>query len=135
MGIISAPIALLLFTFIGVIQSILTPFKYLYRRAFFRKWHNTSFSFAYDVDVVGNYLFRDTWNLLFCKKGVNEFGRFGETISSVLGRIRKQGGSHFGLIFGYFLDVIWITDWLKGGHCRASIMTSTEIKINKLKYK
>lgn len=128
MGIILAPIALFLFSLVGIVHTILTPVQLIYRRAFFKQLHNETFNFAFDVDVFGNYLFRNTWNLIFCKKGCQYFGIFGETISSCLGKIlRDKKASWFGYAFAYFLNAIWVTDWLKGGHCKASIMSHIRI--------
>lgn len=124
MGIILAPLALFLFSIVGVVHTLITPFQFIYRRAFLRKLHKETFTFAFDVDVFGNYLFRNTWNILLCKKGNTYFGVFGETLSSCLGKIlRDKKASVFGYIVAYALNVIWITDWFKGGHCKASIMS------------
>ena len=128
MGFLLAPIALFLFALVGSIHSIVTLLIAIPRRAFFKTTSKLKFQLAFDIDVFGNYLFRDTWNLIFAKEN-KLFGFFGETISSTLGRGRRDGGlSWFGYVFSIFLDAIWITDWFKGGHCKASIMSEERIE-------
>ena len=128
MGFILAPIALFLFAIIGVIHSFVTLLTNISGRAFFKRKSAKKYQFAFDVDVFGNYLFRNTWNVFFAKES-KLFGGFGETISSALGKGRRDGGlSWFGYAFSIFLDVIWVTDWFKGGHCKASIMSNERIE-------
>ena len=135
MGFILAPIALLLFSLIGFVHSFVTIVINVKRRAFFRNVSKIKSKFAFDVDVFGNYLFAETWNLLFCKKGYKVFGVFGETISSGLGKLlRDKKASWFGYAFAYFLNFIWFTDWFRGGHCKVSIMKNYKIKENKNSY-
>lgn len=134
MGFILAPIALILFALVGVINSIIIIVVNISRRAFFRNVSKIKYKFAFDVDVFGNYLFATTWNLIFAKRKI--FGIFGETISSVLGKGRKFNELNwFGFAFSWFLDIIWFTDWRKGGHCKSSIMSLEDIKKNRNKYK
>ena len=128
MGIILAPIALFLFSLVGSIHSIVTLLIAIPRRAFFKTTSALKFQLAFDIDVFGNYLFRDTWNFIFASE-FKLFGVFGETISSALGRGRRDSGlSWFGYAFSIFLDAIWFTDWFKGGHCKASIMSNERIE-------
>ena len=128
MGFLLAPIALFLFALVGSIHSIVTLLIAIPRRAFFKTTSKLKFQLAFDIDVFGNYLFRDTWNVIFAWE-TKLFGVFGETISSALGRGRRDGGlSWVGYAFSIFLDVIWVTDWLKGGHCKASIMSEYRIE-------
>lgn len=151
MGFILAPIALILFALVGVINSIVIIIINISRRAFFSNVSKIKYRFAFDVDVFDNYLFAETWNLIFAWK-VNPFGIFGETISSVLGRLRQYGGiSWVGWLFSWFLDIIWIPDWFNDwkcfnslenirklkwiGHCKASIMSLEDINLNREKYK
>ena len=128
MGFILAPIALILFALVGFINYFSVIIVNLTRRAFFKTVSKIKFEFAFNVDVFGNYLLKDTWNLIFAWK-VKPFGIFGETISSVLGKLRRDSGiSWFGWLFSWFLDIIWFTDWFKGGHCKASIMSEERIE-------
>lgn len=128
MGFILAPIALILFALVGLINYFVVIIVNISRRAFFRKVSKIKIQFAFNVDVFGNYLLADTWNLLFCLKSEQYFGVFGESISSALGKIlRDKKASIFGYVFAYFLNVIWITDWFAGGHCKASIMNEARI--------
>jgi hypothetical protein len=133
MGFILAPIALFLFGIIGMIHSIVTLLVNLYKRAFLKTVSKKKFQFAFDVDVFGNYLFAETFNALLAKEIL--FGRFGETISSALGRGRRDGTLNcFGWLVSVLLDIIWITDWLKGGHSKASIMSYKRIEEIKNSY-
>ncbi len=140
MGFLLAPIALFLFALVGTVHSVVTLLTNISRRAFFKTTSQVKFQLAFDIDVFGNYLFRETWKFLFVKKNLHKvylsyavctpktFGVFGETISSALGRGRRDGWlSFFGWLFSWLLDIIWFTDWFKGGHCKASIMTDQRI--------
>ena len=134
MGFILAPISLFLFAFIGSIHSLITIVINISKRAFFRKTSKIKYTFALNVDILGNYLFKDTFNFTLLKKGYIYFGIFGETISSALGRMLRDGkANYFGYFVAYTLNIIWFTDWFKGGHCKASIMTDEKIKEHRLR--
>lgn len=148
MGFILSPIALFIFALVGAIHSLTTVIINIPRRSFFKKTSKLKFQLAFDIDVFGNYLFRDTWNLIFARKKTHficmsyaihpplKFGAFGETLSSAFGRGRRDGWlSFFGWLFSFILDIIWFTDWFKGGHCKASIMSNERIQQIRKSYK
>lgn len=129
-------IALILYILIYIIDFIRVLIVNIKRSAYFRKIGKSHFTAAYQTDVFGNYQYKDTWNWMFCKKEVNLFGVFGETLSSAFGKGRKTKNTlnGFGIIISYILDFLWVSDWFKGGHCKASIMTNEMIQNNILKY-
>lgn len=128
MGFILAFIANVLFSLIYLIDG----FIILLTNVVGKKWYRTtsirSRDKAFKTDIISNWLFPTTWNLLFSNGGYS-FGRFGESLSSCLGRKKQENTlSWVGLIFYYILYAIDYTNWEKGGHCIASIMTDAQIK-------
>ena len=83
-------------------------------------------SSAISLDRFGNYEFRTLFNLTLIKpKRIKEgvvlrayqFGKFEETISSVLGKNQRQGTlSKTGKI------LVWILDKIEKDHCRKNII-------------
>ena len=85
------------------------------------------FTKAFRVDVLGNWLFADLWNLIFSKGGY-QFGRFGETISSCLGRkFQEKSLTRHGRFWYCLLYAVDFTKWKKQGHCISNIQTEAEI--------
>lgn len=114
-----------------VVIYILDDFAVLFINVKNRKWYKVTskrkFNKAFKVDVFANYLFPDFWNLTFSKGGYR-FGRFGETLSSCLGRKKLEKTlAWVGLLIYYILFVIDFSQWKNKGHCIASIMSDNEI--------
>lgn len=134
MGIILSFIATILYILLYIVDFIRVLIVNIKRSAYIKKVDKERFTTALQADVFGNYQYKDLFNWMFCKKGKVLFGVFGETISSALGKGRRDEKLNgFGFAFSYLLDIIWVTDWLKGGHCKASIMSDIEIEINEHK--
>lgn len=133
----------------GVVHTFITIFYQIPKRAFFKSINKVNYTFAFDVDVFGNYLFKNTWNAMFSKSGY-EFGNFGETLSSVFGKKREENTlTTFGLVMSYILDFLFINDWFKDwslvwklqfkkvsyiGHSKLSIMDINDINRIRLIY-
>lgn len=71
---------------------------------------------ALSIDIYGNRAMRTMWNLLLIKPDGYQFGRQGETISSVLGRNELRGKLK---LLGKFL--VWILNLIDKNHCIKSI--------------
>lgn len=73
-------------------------------------------STAVNVDIFANREFRATWNKHLITFGGYKFGKEGETISSALGKNKKQGTlSKKGELLCKILD------WFQEDHCLNSI--------------
>ncbi|WP_295093810.1 hypothetical protein [uncultured Flavobacterium sp.] len=126
-------IALILFVVIYVLDDVTVLFINVKNRKWYKITSKRKFNKAFKVDVFANFLFPDFWNLIFSKGGY-KFGRFGETLSSCLGRKKMEKSlSKAGLLIYYILFAIDLSKWKNNGHCIASIMTNEEIQnfINK----
>jgi hypothetical protein len=127
MGIILEPIALFLFLLSYAVHGVAMLFINVYKRKWLKVTIERKFSKSLKTDVLGNFLFADLWNVIFSTGGY-QFGKFGETISSVLGRKYLKGTlTWFGLFWYYLLYAIDIPKWKKQGHCIASIQTQDQI--------
>ena len=127
MSVILSVIALFLFFIVGIIYMF---FLLLYKTKKI-KWYKyvnaEAYSFAYNVDVLGNYLFANFWNWLL-SKGSYKFGVFGETMSGCLGKKQQEKSlSITGWILLIIINFIDFTKWFKGGHCVAQIQDEFQI--------
>ena len=128
MGIILAPISLILFFIVFIVESIFSMFFETRKRKWFKVFSSRMYKKAKLVDIFGNYLFPEFWNWLFSKGGYN-YGRLGETISSCTGKKYLENTlSIWGLILYYVLYIIDVPSWKFGGHCIRWIQTEEEIK-------
>lgn len=74
------------------------------------------FECAYAVDILGNVLGQHIWNFIFIKKYGYQFGRRGETMSSVLGKNQRDNTlTEIGTILVFILDLF------QKNHCLISI--------------
>lgn len=130
MGIILAPIALILFIIVFIIETLFSLFFETKNRKWFQLVSLRLYKKAKLVDIFGNYLFPEFWNWLLSKRGYNyKFGKLGETISSVLGKKKLENSlSITGLILYYILYIIDIPSWRYKGHCVRYIMSEKQIK-------
>ena len=127
MGFILYPIAIILFAIVGVVYEFIMLFIGVYKRKWFKTVNQRKFNSSFRIDVLGNWLFADLWNVVYSKGGY-QFGRFGETISSALGRkFIEESLSLFGLLWYYILYAADYTNWRKGGHCIANIQSDEQI--------
>ena len=85
MGLILAPIALILFFIVFIIESIFSFFFETKNRKWFKIVSARMYKKAKLIDIFGNYLFPEFWNWMFSKGGYS-YGKLGETISSVTGK-------------------------------------------------
>jgi hypothetical protein len=116
MGFILSKLASLLFAFVGVINFPIVLIIHAKKRGFWRVTNKYWRSDAYELDVFGNYRYRATWNLLFRKKDGYKFGEKSESISSALGKNKRDATlSLFGKIIAGILDA------LDKNHCIKSI--------------
>lgn len=127
MGFILSYIALILFVAVYILDEFTCLFIDVRKRKWFYLTSKRKYSKAFKVDVFANFLFPDFWNLIFSKGGY-EFGIFGETLSSCIGRKQVDKTlSKFGLCFYYLLYAIDFTKWKQGGHCNWAIMSEEQI--------
>ena len=128
MSYILAYIAIILFTIVYILDGFIILLFKVKDRKWYKLTSKKSRSKAFKTDVIANWLFPDTWAFLFsCKIGY-KFGRFGESLSSCIGRKYQDNSlSYFGLFFYWLLYLIDFTAWGKGGHCITSIMSDEEI--------
>ena len=133
MGIILAPIALILFVLVFLVETVFSLFFETKNRKWFQLISKRMYEKAKLIDIFGNYLFPEFWTWMFSKKGVGyKFGILGETISSVLGKKKLDGSlSIIGYLMYYILFAIDIQSWKHKGHCIRYIMSENEI--NKFK--
>lgn len=130
-------IALFLFTILSFVDLIFLMVKDVKNRKWYQLIDNRAFEKAFNVDVFGNYQFRELWDWALITKNGYKFGRLGETISSSLGRnVLKNELNFVGKFLVIIIDFIDFSKWKsgfngKGFHCVASIMTDKEI--NKFK--
>jgi hypothetical protein len=129
LGYILAYIAIALFTIVYLIDGIIILFFEVKNKKWYELTSKKSKTKAFRTDVIANWLFPDTWTFLFSWKGGYKFGRFGETLSSVLGKKKMDKSlSWVGKFFYYFLYAIDGTSWFKGGHCFVSIASDEDIQ-------
>lgn len=130
MGILLAPLALILFIIVFIIETIFSLFFQTKNRKWFKIVSVRLHRKAKLIDIFGNYLFPEFWNFIFSKNGVNyKYGRWAETISSVTGKKRLEKSLSFtGLVLYYILYLIDFTSWKHGGHCIRWIQSEEEIK-------
>jgi hypothetical protein len=121
MGWVLNIVALFLFILLAIIDQVV--------RLFTKRSGKSAYSNGFKINVFGNELYADTFNLLLLKKGSNLFGRFGEPISSVLGR--AYIGNHLnwlGHVVRFLVDAADVPMWLKGkSHCVEWIRTQEGI--------
>jgi hypothetical protein len=130
MGYILATLALILFIIVYMLDGLIMLFVQIKNRKWFKTVNDRKFKKAVIIDVFGNYLFKDFWNLTLSKSGDNyKFGILGETISSCLGKKRIEGSlTMVGYGISKVLDFIDFTTWKEGGHSKASIMSEEQIQ-------
>lgn len=131
MGIILAPISLILFLFVFIAETIFSFFFETKNRKWFKIVSVRMYRKAKLIDIFGNYLFPEFWNWLLSKKMEESysFGRLGETISSVLGKKKLENSLNpVGLSLYYILYLIDFSSWKYGGHCYRWMMSDEQIK-------
>ena len=129
MGFILSFIAHILFTLVYLLDGIIILFVGVRGRKYYELVSKRKFDKAFKTDVLANFLFPTTWTFFFSHYGGYKFGRFGETLSSAIGR-KSQDNSlgWFGYVFYYILYGVDYTKWKLGGHCVANIMSEEEIE-------
>jgi hypothetical protein len=133
MNIILSLIALVLFSIVHLLYNITMLFTGVKRRKWYTLIDKKAFNLAFNIDVFGNYQYKDLWNLLFSKKGY-EFGVFGETISSCLGKkTLEKSLTTFGWVIATLINIIDVGKWKsgfkgQGFHCVSYIQTDKQIK-------
>lgn len=130
MGILLAPISLILFCIIFFIETIFSFFFKTKNRKWFSLVSDRMYKKAKLIDIFGNYLFPEFWEWFFSnkKEPLHRFGRLGETISSVLGKkYLDKNLNFFGFLIYYILYIIDIPSWKYNGHCIRWIMSDDEI--------
>lgn len=113
-------IAILSFTLVHIIWSVILLFK--------KDSNKQRHKIAYNIDVCANLIYKDFWNTLLSKNGYN-FGKLGETLSSVLGKKQKEKSLTFlGWFLLYVINFLDFSTWFKGGHCYYYIQEAHEIE-------
>lgn len=127
MGIILNTLAILIYAIVHIFDFFITFFVFKKKRGYFREVSKDHFNKAFQLDVFANLQYKNTWGVIFGRSGY-QFGRFGETLSSVFGKKRADGSlTYLGYFITVLLDVLWFTDWFEGGHCKKSIMSVEKI--------
>lgn len=127
MGFILSVVALVLFVIVYILDEVTSLFINIRNRKWFKVTSKRKFTKAFKIDVFANYLFPDFWELIFSSGGY-AFGRFGETLSSCLGKKKLEKTlSWAGLMLYYILFAVDFSQWKNKGHCIASIMSDNEI--------
>lgn len=128
MGFLLSFISLVLFVIIFIIEDLVMLFIKVKNRKWFKLSEQRKFVKARRTDILGNFLFADLFNAILSKGGY-QFGRLGETLSSVFGKKRKEKSLNwFGYGISIIIDFVDFTKWKKGGHCQWSIMSNKEIE-------
>ena len=100
MGAILYIVATLLYIPLTILNLIIVGFKY---RGNINRylWEE-----AFEIDMFANRSFRTLWNLTLRTKEGYEFGREGETISSAMGKNKRDGTlSKIGWVLDFILDL------------------------------
>jgi hypothetical protein len=135
MGFLLSYIAIILFVIVYLLDEIILMVVNVKNRKWFKTVSQRKYTKAFDIDVFANYLFPTTWTFIFSWKGGYKFGRFGETLSSVLGRKKIDNSlSWIGIFIYYLLYALDFSKWKAGGHCYWAIMHEYQI-INFIKDK
>ena len=133
MSIILSLIALILFVIVHLLYNIIMLFTGVKDRKWYNLIDKKAFNLAFNIDVFGNYQYKDLWNLIFSKSGY-EFGVFGETISSCLGKkMLDKSLTIFGWVIAILINIVDVGKWKSGFtgngfHCVASMQTDKQIK-------
>jgi hypothetical protein len=133
MSILLSIIAIALLTLVHIVYNIVMLFTGVKNRKWYNLIDKRAFELAFNIDVFGNYQYKNLWNLLFSKGGY-EFGVFGETISSCLGKkMLEKSLTIFGWVIAVIINIVDFGKYKsgftgKGFHCVASIQTDEEIK-------
>lgn len=124
MGFILSILALLLMTLVHILDYFTSMIFDVKNKKWFKYIDKRNFQKAFNIDVFANYNYAEFWNLLFSKNGKNyKFGKKDETLSSCFGKKQLERSlSVGGLIMLCFINFVDVKNWLKGGHCKASIM-------------
>lgn len=121
-------IAQILFSIVYLVDEVIILFVGVKGRRYYELVSNRKYDKAFKTDVFANFLFPTTWTFLFSSKGGYNFGRFGETLSSALGRKKLDNSlSWLGYALYYLLYALDFSTWKLGGHCVTSIMSDEEI--------
>jgi len=135
MGFILSIIALPLFLLIYIMDEITIMFINVKNRKWFKVTSERKFKKSFKLDVLANWLFPGFLNAVFSKGGY-QFGKFGETLSSVFGKKRAENSlGWFGYSISILIDCVDFSKWRKGGHCFNAIMADEEIEGFLAKYK
>lgn len=128
MGFLLSEISLILFVFIFLIDDVVMLFVKVKNRHWYQLSEQRKFIKARKTDVLGNFLFGDLFNAILSKGGY-QFGKLGETLSSVFGKKRAEKSLNWlGYSISILIDVVDFTKWHKGGHCKWAILTDKEIE-------
>jgi 8-oxo-dGTP diphosphatase len=119
MGTVLAIVALILSAILFPLGLVLTFFVNLYKRRWsfsFKRLDQQFLSIATSIDASGNVVCKDLFNLILKQKGGVDFGNRIETISSVLGKNKRDGTlTRTGKAVAFILDKI------DTNHCLKSI--------------
>lgn len=119
MGTTLAIVALILSVILFPLGLLLTFFVNLYKRRWsfsFKRLDQQFLSIATSIDASGNVVCKDLFNLILIQKGGVGFGNRKETISSVLGKNKRDGTlTRTGKVIAFVLDKI------DPNHCAKSI--------------
>ncbi|MBA4318500.1 MAG: hypothetical protein C0412_08875 [Flavobacterium sp.] len=119
MGTALAIMALLLSMVLFPLGLVLTFFVNLYKRRWsfsFKRLDQQFLSIATSIDASGNVVCKDLFNLILKQKGGVDFGNRKETISSVLGKNKRDG-----TLTRTGKGVAFILDKIDTNHCLKSI--------------
>lgn len=132
MSIILSILALVLLCVVHIVYSIFIMLNKVRKVKWYKKVDSKNYILALNIDIFGNYLYRDLWNWLFNPK--HRFGTLGETMSSVFGKNILYGKMNvIGWCIALSIDFIDISKWRSGFkgtgfHCVSAIQDIFEIE-------
>jgi hypothetical protein len=129
MGFILSLVAPILFLLLTPINMLIVIWKNARTQGFFKTVNGYFMQSARDMDIFGNSNLKTFFNAAFIKTRGYQFGREGETISSVLGKNQRDKTLIcLGWVIVYILWGIDVEYWKKGGHCMNSIVEQDEVE-------
>lgn len=115
LAIVALMLAFVLFPFGLLVTFVINLYKRKWKFSF-RRLDTQLLSIATSIDTSGNVVCKDLFNVCLKKKNGYPFGNRKETISSVLGKNKRDGTlSNTGKIIAFILDTI------DKNHCIKSI--------------
>lgn len=133
MGVILGILAICILSLVHIIDNFIMLFTGVKGRKWYQLIDEKAFDKAFNIDVFGNYQYRELWNVILIKSDGYKFGVWGETMSSAFGKnIQLKELNWFGWSIACLIDLVDFSKWKsgfkgKGFHCVRAIQTDEEI--------